>query len=109
MSTHQPQPLIWLARSPISSWVDFGSGEFAITMLVLANRLANLAPSSLPNMLKRGSMALSSLVVWTERTRDAGNPVLVTTSPGVTKRRGAASGGEHSGECRGAQPWQTAA
>src|SRR5579872_6337795 len=85
MSTHQPQPLIWLARSPISSWVDFGSGEFAITMLALANRLANFAPSSLPNMLKRGSMVSSSLVVWAERTGDAGNLVFVTASPGCHK------------------------
>jgi hypothetical protein len=50
----QPQPLIWLARSPASSCVDFGSGDRAITRLALANRLANLAPISLPNMLNRG-------------------------------------------------------
>jgi len=46
-STHQPQPLIWLARSATSSCVDLGSGDCAITRLVLANRLANLAPISL--------------------------------------------------------------
>src|SRR5438874_13044119 len=60
---HQPQPLIWLARSAISSCVDFGSGDCAITRLALANRLLNLAPISLSNMLNRDSMMWSSLVV----------------------------------------------
>src|SRR6185437_13309663 len=61
-STHQPQPLIWLARRPTSSCVDFGSGACKIARLALANRLLNLAPISLPNMLNRGSMTSSSLV-----------------------------------------------
>ena len=60
---HQPQPLIWLARSATSSCVDFGSGDCAITRLALANRLLNLAPISLSNMLNRDSMTSSSLVV----------------------------------------------
>jgi hypothetical protein len=42
-----------LARSDASSWMDFGSGDCAITRLALANRLENLAAISLPNMLKR--------------------------------------------------------
>ena len=60
---HQPQPLIWLARSATSSCVDFGSGDCAITRLVLANLLVNLTAISLSNMLNRGSMTSSSLVV----------------------------------------------
>ena len=60
---HQPQPLIWLARSATSSCVDFGSGDCAITRLALANRLLNLAPISLSNMLNRDSMTSSSLVL----------------------------------------------
>ena len=62
MSTHQPQPLIWLARNAASCWTDFGSGDCAMTRLALANRLANLAPISLSNMLNLGSMTSSSLV-----------------------------------------------
>jgi len=42
MSVQTPQPLIWLARSETSSWVDFGSDELPITRLALANRLPNL-------------------------------------------------------------------
>jgi hypothetical protein len=53
--------LIWLARSAISSWVGFGSGESWITMLALANRFANTAAISLPNRSNRGSMIMSSL------------------------------------------------
>ena len=61
MSMHQPQPLIWLARSDTSSCVDCGSGDCWITRLALANRLANLAAISLSNMLNRASMTSSSL------------------------------------------------
>jgi hypothetical protein len=43
--------------------VDIGSGDRAITRLALANRLANVAPTSLSNMLNRGSMMSSSPVV----------------------------------------------
>jgi hypothetical protein len=62
MSTQKPQPLIWLARSDTSSCVDFGSGDWWITRLALANRLPNLAAISLSNKLNRASMTSSSLV-----------------------------------------------
>src|SRR5262245_50386414 len=72
MSTHQPQPLIWLARRDTSSRVDFGSGDSLITKLALANRLANLPATSLSSMLNRGSMSESSLVgLRTECPQDA--------------------------------------
>ena len=61
MSMHQPQPLIWLARSDTSSWMDFGSGDCSMTRAALANRLLNLTASSLSNKLNRASMISSSL------------------------------------------------
>src|ERR1035438_9775192 len=54
---HQPQPLIWLARSETSSRVDVGSVDSAIIMLAAANRLLNLAPTSFSIMLNLGSMS----------------------------------------------------
>jgi hypothetical protein len=41
--------------------VDIGSDDCASTMLALANRLLNLEPISLSNMLNRGSMGWSFL------------------------------------------------
>ena len=66
-STHQPQPLIWLARSITSAWVALGSGDWSIARLTLNIRLLIFAPSSLVSRSKRGSIASSSLVKvhWT--------------------------------------------
>src|SRR5262249_37416026 len=66
-STHQPHPLIWLARSDTSSCVDFGNLEWWITRLALANRFANLAPISLGIMSILGSMTASSLLMCNDR------------------------------------------
>ncbi len=63
MSTHQPQPLIWLARSDTSSRVLLGSGDCSITRFTLAKRLPILAPSLVGDQVDTGVMITSPFVL----------------------------------------------
>ena len=64
MSMHQPQPLIWLARSDTSSWTVRGSDDWWIIRPAPAKRFMNVAETGFSNRLNRVCMVAPSLLGW---------------------------------------------
>src|SRR5262245_24471848 len=62
MSRQKPQPLIWLARIFISSWVAAGSAESTAALFAETRYLTTFVATSLVMMSRRGSMVVSLVV-----------------------------------------------
>jgi hypothetical protein len=67
MSRQKPQPLIWLARIFISSWVAAGSVESAAALFADTKYLTTFIATALLVMSSRGSMVISFPCVFSHQ------------------------------------------